>query len=1002
MKYFFHTILVLVVTNVCFAQQQYTFTNYTEEQGLPSGTIRAMFKDSTGYLWLCSESGVSRFDGYSFKVFRHNPDDSTTIHDNSVWFGAQLVNGDIVFPLDRNALIYKPEKFSFNTKTVFSNLGVPMKSFQLKNDSAACYYFSVDSMARVYKSQCEYWAVPGKKPRKNLNVTTDLISRVLVTINWEAYMFNIADAGFKKISVCDAAGVTDSVRDVVYDKTKNNFIIIGKKHLFRYSAAENKFVPYFDLSPSFKDIRNSLIVDFTSFFDKDLYYDTYFALTRQGELYKVNIRTGEEKLVKLNTKIPDDEIKDKTFSHYITEKNGWVWLSSSAMGLFHVNLVTNQCEQFIHEQGNSQSIPSNNILWAVCDTDGVVWISCQGHGLVKMEEVIPVMESASPAYGKSKMNSGGDGNNIRTFLETETGYWIGTLKGLYSYDKNKNQFTELNTLVPTDGIDDGHIGTLGRDNLGNIWIGTWHKDLIVYNPKNNKRISHYMPQLHWPDVWMFRDLFCDSRNIMWISTFTQGTYTINIHDIDFDNPASLKLNRIVCDEKDSSTISSNTVFVFAEDADGNIWAGSENGLNRYNPSTKKWTRFYNIPGDAKSLHGNNVRSLAFDKKGNLWIGTSGGGLNRYNKASTDFSHFTIENGLPNDEIYTILCDKGGMLWMGTNHGLCRFNPDDYSCSNFSPKDGIQDYEFNTKAALKLKDGTLLFGGVDGYNIINPEKIEINKAAAPKVIISSIKIFDREIPPGDGSFKLKHTENSLSFEFAALSFYHNQDNRYAYKMEPLNSEWIFCNDRRFVSYSNLEPGEYIFRVKACNSDGVWNEAGTQLSITITPPWWKTVWAKILFAFLTIGIAVGYYRYRTHALRVKQKELESEVNKATIELRKKNRELEAALENLKSTQEQLIQSEKLAAFGTMATRMAHEIQNPLNFVNNFSEISKQLMNDISNETATEKEKLEAMSLLNGNLEKIYHHGKRASVIIKQLQDHTRAGTTHEFFQDDEIKK
>ena len=182
--------------------------------------------------------------------------------------------------------------------------------------------------------------------------------------------------------------------------------------------------------------------------------------------------------------------------------------------------------------------------------------------------------------------------------------------------------------------------------------------------------------------------------------------------------------------------------------------------------------------------------------------------------------------------------------------------------------------------------------------------------------------------------------------------------------------------------------------AVNIDGV--KAEKTIHITITPPWWKTTWATILFFVLIIGSVIGYNRYRTYTLRMKHKELESEVNKATIELRQKNQELETALETLKSTQEQLIQSEKLATFGTMAKRMAHEIQNPLNFVNNFSEISNELMNDIKNETATEEEKRIAINILNENLGKIYHHGKRASAIINQLQVHQRAGTTHEFFE------
>jgi hypothetical protein len=194
-----------------------------------------------------------------------------------------------------------------------------------------------------------------------------------------------------------------------------------------------------------------------------------------------------------------------------------------------------------------------------------------------------------------------------------------------------------------------------------------------------------------------------------------------------------------------------------------------------------------------------------------------------------------------------------MLWLGTNRGLSRFNPEDFSCKNFTLKDGIQNYEFNTGAALKLKDGRLLFGGVNGYNVIDPATIENRKTLPPRVVITSIKAVDREIPPGDGYSKLKHTENSLTFEFAALSYYRNQYNRYAYKMNGIDADWIYSGDRRVVTYSNLKPGDYTFTVKASNSDGVWNETGAQHTFTITPPWWATWWSYSIY-FVLFCIAV----------------------------------------------------------------------------------------------------------------------------------------------------
>ncbi|MBK7682275.1 MAG: hypothetical protein IPJ26_07300 [Bacteroidetes bacterium] len=160
--------------------------------------------------------------------------------------------------------------------------------------------------------------------------------------------------------------------------------------------------------------------------------------------------------------------------------------------------------------------------------------------------------------------------------------------------------------------------------------------------------------------------------------------------------------------------------------------------------------------------------------------------------------------MPDDQIYSLVCDNNGLLWMGTNHGLCRFNPSDYSCKNFTVKDGIQNYEYNTGAALKLKDGTLLFGGVSGFNIIDPNKIENKKSTPPVVVITSFKIFGKETPIGNNNIILSYKENNLAFEFAALSYYRNQENHYAYMLEGFDQDWFFSDTRRYVTYSKLEP------------------------------------------------------------------------------------------------------------------------------------------------------------------------------------------------------
>ncbi|MBK7036123.1 MAG: response regulator [Bacteroidetes bacterium] len=880
-------------------------------EGLPSGGQWGMFKDTMGYLWLYGEQGVARFDGYNFKVFRHNPDDSTSIPSNSCNGAMLMVNGDIYFNLTGRFLLYDPRKLSFARPVSYNDEDMVFNySFILKNDKNALYHFSFNNLIRVSNSKCDYFPLPETWDHQNANAASDSSNLIMLNVWGKVFVFKTNTKSFDQIKIYDRAGNPDTtVFSIMFSAEEKNFIAISKKHLYRLNKNSDSFIPNLDLQQlsfvgQLNDFRNSKSI---------LYLNYFFTFTREGNLYKLNIKTGEEKIIYLNKKIPEQEITDKSISGVI-DKNGILWISSMNMGLFRYDIQSDRYEQFIHEPGNPGSIPSNNVRTIVPDDNGMAWIGCGVYGLVKMEPVLPVMERLSPDANKKKIVFGGDPKNVRTFLETETGYLVGTLQGLFSYDESKKEFSEIAgrfRQVPTN------VSVLSRDGSGNIWSGTWGGWISIANPKNNKYLT-FDRQIGETQV---RIMFCDSKNTMWIGTGQGKVFTVNVNEIDFDNPASVKFNPVYYKQNNASNISNDYVFTIIEDPDGNMWVGDGNGLNFFNRIAKKWIHYSNIPGDKNSIHGNDVRSLAFDKKGTLWIGTNGGGLNRYNKSENNFTHFTAENGLPNDVIYTILCDNNGMLWLGTNHGLCRFNPNDYSVKNFTLKDGIQNYEFNTNAALKLTDGRLLFGGVDGYNVIDPAKIENAKTLPPSVVISSIKIFDREVPPGDDYLKLKYTENSLTFEFAALSFYRNQDNRYAYKMEGIDPDWIYSSDRRFVTYSNLEQGDYIFKVKACNSDGVWNETGVQISITITPPWWETVWFRSLMLVVVVSGVVLFLRNRTASFRKQKLILESTVEERTADLR----------EQKEISEQQRIRAEQSEKFKQQfLANMSHEIRTPMNAV------------------------------------------------------------------------
>ena len=362
--------------------------------------------------------------------------------------------------------------------------------------------------------------------------------------------------------------------------------------------------------------------------------------------------------------------------------------------------------------------------------------------------------------------------------------------------------------------------------------------------------------------------------------------------------------------------------------------------------------------------------------------------------------------MPNNIINGILEDEKGNLWISTNNGICKFSTQTkdirdavLTSRTYKAEDGLQN-KFNENACYKGRDGWLYFGGSSGLNVFNPDNIKDN-SFIPPIVITRFYLFEKPqrmdtLITSDKSMLLKYNQNSFSFEYAALSYLFPEKNRYAYMVDGLDKEWHYIGTRHYTAYTNLDPGHYTFRVKACNNDGYWNEEGIAIDITITPPFWKTWWFMTASALLIAFIIFGYIQYRTRSLRKQTILLEQKVTQRTHELSEKNTELTSTMNNLRSTQDQLIQSEKMASLGQLTAGIAHEIQNPLNFVNNFSESSIELLEEVE-ASADPDEQKELIGDVKQNLEKVVHHGKRADSIVKGMLMHSRTGVSEKQITD-----
>ena len=360
------------------------------------------------------------------------------------------------------------------------------------------------------------------------------------------------------------------------------------------------------------------------------------------------------------------------------------------------------------------------------------------------------------------------------------------------------------------------------------------------------------------------------------------------------------------------------VWVIHEDRSGVLWIGTAGGLARFDQVSGQFTRYQHDPDDPNSLSNNSVFTIHEDQSGALWIGTWGGGLNRFDPTQETFTHYREKDGLANDVVYGILEDEQGDLWLSTNRGLSRFNPEKGVFKNYDATYGLQSDEFNNGAYHKSRSGEMFFGGINGFNAFYPEQI-IDNSHIPPIVITTFKKFNltlrTDLPP-DEHILLSYKDNFISFEFAALDYTAPERNQYAYMMDGLDKDWVNIGTQRHADYRNLQPGEYVLQVKGSNNDGVWNEGGTSLRITVTPPLWEAWWFRGIVALALVGGALGGYRLRIRSLEARSRELEKQVEARTAELQQ---EIDQRIQ----AEEALHQREREKAVAEERNRLARDL-------------------------------------------------------------------------------
>ena len=674
--------------------------------------------------------------------------------------------------------------------------------------------------------------------------------------------------------------------------------------------------------------------------------------------------------------------------NFMEDRTRLLWLYTRP-GMYKQSPKKRQMELYRHHPGSPGSLPSDTINYLFEDSKKRLWIGTRrGLALYQPETDNFQIFRHDPVAASTISH-----NNITAIIEDAYGkIWVGTRNGLNQWQESTGNFKRF-FYSPKET---NNCLALFTDKQQRLWLSVRNKGVFALDKSSGKIIKSYMPDKSNPNAITTTEIttiYQDYIGNIWFGTYSSQNIQSGLFRL---NRAEDGFSHYLPNPKDSTSISDRVILFIAEDGKKRLWIGENQGLNLYDPDKDCFSTF--LSNTINCLTG-----FCVDKNGEPWFGTySGSGLLFIDMQNEIIKAYGEAQGLLHNDISLIpdcriSVDDFGRFWLPTQRGLSVFDPETKSFVSYFEKDGFQPYDKNY-VTTKTSNGDIWIGSYHGLNRIVPTDLLKKDTSLPSIVITQVTINDSlySIPDGKifkksvaytNDFKVKYWQNAISFNFVALHYLRSEDNLYSWKLENFDNDWSVPSKERKASYTNLSHGYYVFRVKASNADGVWNEDGISIAMTILPPWWHTWWAYIVYALLFIIALRSYSIWRERNLRLEKEHLRVKVEERTSELKK-------SLEDLKSAEAQLIQSEKMASLGALTAGIAHEIQNPLNFVNNFSEVNQELVEELQQELKAGNidDAITISNDIKENEQKINHHGKRADAIVKGMLQHSRSNTGH----------
>lgn len=887
LKYLLAILLSSFIFPYCYASDIH-FKNINSDAGLSQNNVKSIYQDSYGFLWFGTRNKLNRYDGNAIKIFDCY-DKEKEKGDNNIGVIFEDSDRKLWLGTDKGVYIFDPvyETFSFFDTT--SQNGIIIN----------------DWISSIQKdAQNNIWIIVPNQGVFKYEDRTKIL-----------HMYSVVKTLLPSVSnpQCMAIGDDGQV-----------WIGTNGSGIYKYDKDKNTFKQYIRNNGSGISLEN-----------KNIYSMAYY----KGELF---IGIHEENLLKFDIRTqqfvnplytgPNNKIIRKV--SIINDNELWV---STQSGIYIINLKNHQEKHVEGDFLDATSLSDNLIETIYQDREGNIWIGTRSGGVNYLPKTGIKFNNYFPGMGRNPLSS----RKVRSLVEDENkNIWVGTEDaGVFLLPADRSQFQKMNNLHYT------MVLSLMK-NKDDMWVGYFKNGLDVLSLKNrSQKPSYYSSDDMGLNEESVYALCKDRKGNIWLG---------NAWGVFLARSGSMKFER-------QTQFGMFFTQDIAEDRDGNIWLTTMGrGVFRYDPETKTTTHF-TTGHKENTLSSNSISSITVDHRGRIWFSTDRGGVCVYNKSTNEFKRYSIKNGLPDDVAYKIVEDRQHNLWFGTNNGLVKLNPENDSIMVFTKDNGLPSNQFNYNSGLITSDNEIFFGSSNGLVSFNPHDLKRNNYISP-VYINSLFIFNDEVKKDSPDpllhksmihtkqLTLPYNKTNITLGFVSLCYSSPKSNQFVYMMEGVDEGWIRASATQTASYSNLAPGKYRFKVKGSNSDGLWNPEETYLDILVTPPWWRSTVAYIIYTILLLVIL--FVIIKTYTKKYKER-------------------MKQEQEMYRMKQEKDLYEDKVNFF----TNIAHEIRTPLTLIH--MPLESLLEYHIEDKTAKEY------------LNIIEHNTENLLLLVNQLFDFKKIG-------------